>query len=614
MSRLFNRRTFRACLILGMLGVSLHLVPVQVANGAEKMLAESEKRIGRKIDDFSLLDPRGASISLSDTKDKKLVVVAFLGTECPVAKACGAKLAKLANEYEAKGVVFAAIFSNQQDTLAAIGQFAKQQEIKFACLKDPGNVIADRFGALRTPDLFVLDAERVVRYWGRIDDEFQVGVKKAKPGRRDLAEALDELLSDKKVSVPTTSVAGCIIGRVTQPDETSSITYSKQVSRIFQNRCVDCHRSGEVAPFALTSYQDAAGWAETIAEVVKAQRMPPWGADPKYGTFRNDCRLSDDEKQTIYDWVKAGAPEGKASDLPTPKKYTEGWRISTPDQVVHISDKAFHVPAEGEVKYQYFTVDPGFKEDKWIQAAECRAGNREVVHHMLVYVKPPEAVGEKAKPFEGRPALTLAKREGDFPTDWLVAMAPGSRPLLLPTGLAKKIPAGSKLVFQMHYTPNGKAQDDRSYLGLVFADPETVKREVMTWKAANPKFLIPPGNSDYKVEADYKFSKDTVLLAMFPHMHLRGKAFQYEAIYPDGKTEILLNVPKYDFNWQNSYEYSGLKIMPAGTRLHCTAWFDNSKENLANPNPLAFVRWGDQTWDEMMIGYFAMTPVAEAPK
>jgi hypothetical protein len=247
------------------------------------------------------------------------------------------------------------------------------------------------------------------------------------------------------------------------------------------------------------------------------------------------------------------------------------------------------------VRYQYFVVDPGFKEDKWVQAAECRPGNRAVVHHIIVAAGNRERVSQRLN--------------DELVSDWLAATAPGARPMILPTGLAKRIPAGSKLVFQLHYTPNGKAQEDRSSIGLIFADPATVKHEVVTQKAANPRFRIPPGDPNHKVEADYRFEEDSLMLALFPHMHLRGKSFLYTAHYPDGREETLLDVPRYDFSWQNGYEFAEAKRMPAGTRIHCVAHFDNSKENWANPDPTATVRWGDQTWEEMMIGYFDITPI-----
>jgi hypothetical protein len=287
--------------------------------------------------------------------------------------------------------------------------------------------------------------------------------------------------------------------------------------------------------------------------------------------------------------VKAGAQEGDKKDLPTPPTFVEGWRIGKPDQVIHMAARPFKVPARGEVKYQYFVVDPGFKEDKWIQAAECRPGNRAVVHHIIVAITP-----------GGRPSRAGAGLD----SDWLTATAPGAAPLILKEGMAKLIPAGSKLVFQMHYTPNGTPQEDKSSIGLVFADPKTVKKEVATQKAANTRLDIPPGAGNHRVEASFRFDRDSLMIALFPHMHLRGKSFSYEAIYPSGEREMLLDVPRYDFAWQNGYQLAEPKKMPAGTRIHCVAHFDNSDQNLANPDATARVRWGDQTWEEMMIGYF----------
>lgn len=556
----------------------------------ETVAGPKESSLGKKIDSLSLSDFGGKAWSLAEAKASKLVVVAFLGTECPLAGSYAARLVELQAKYAPQGVTFVGVDSNQQDSLAEMAHFARTQKVGFPFLKDPGNVVADQFAAERTPEVFVLDGERAIRYRGRIDDQFNYGVQRPKATRNDLAVALDELLAGKAVSVGETEGPGCRIGRVFKSQESSDITYSKQISRIFQNRCVECHRPGEIGPFSLTQYEDAVGWAEMIAEVVREQRMPPWHADPKHGKFANDARLSDDEKDQIFRWVEAGAPEGNKSDLPAPREFAEGWRIGKPDLVVKMSEKPFQVPARGEVAYKYFVVDPGFTEDKWIKAAECRPGNRAIVHHILVGIAPGSGRGA----------------HGDLDSAWLTATAPGARPLILPEGLGKLIPAEAKLVFQMHYTPNGTAQEDLSSVGFVFADPKTVRREVATHKAANPRFRIPAGDSNYKVEADYVFAKDSIMLALFPHMHLRGKSFSYTAIYPDGKEEVLLDVPRYDFNWQNSYEYPEPKRMPAGTRIHCVAHFDNSDQNLANPDSSKPVRWGDQTWEEMMIGYFDM--------
>ena len=577
----------------------LGLCPLS-AGAKEPAAAKKASLVGQKVAPFSLGDFRGKTWSLADFQESKVLVVAVTGTECPLMTQYGPRLAELAAKYEKQGVAFLGINANQQDSLSEIAAFAKKSKIEFPLLKDAGNKVADLLGAERTPEVFVLDAERVVRYHGRIDDQFTYGKGRDKPEQTWLATAIDELLAGKEVTTKEVAAIGCHIGRVLKPQTDSEVTYSKQISRIFQDNCVACHRPGEIGPFALTSYEESVGWAEMIDEVVSEQRMPPWHADPKHGKFANDARLSDEEKSLIHQWVAAGAPEGDRKDLPPPKQFAEGWQIGQPDQIVYMSDKPFNVPAKGEVRYQFFVVDPGFTEDKWIKAAECRPGNRSVVHHIIVGM---------ADNFRQR------KETAGVHSEFLTATAPGARPLSLTDGKAKLVPAGSKLVFQMHYTPNGTATTDRSSVGFIFADPAEVKHQVGTDKAANTGFRIPAGASNHKVEAYHSFQKDMVLLSLFPHMHLRGKAFRYTALYPDKTEEILLDVPHYDFNWQNGYVLAEPKQMPAGTRIHCEAWFDNSAENIANPDPKSSVRWGDQTWEEMMIGYFDATPaVAQAAK
>ncbi|HUG68456.1 MAG TPA: redoxin domain-containing protein [Pirellulaceae bacterium] len=550
------------------------------------------REIAQNIPKFSLADYRGKPWTSNDFDRSRVLVVAFLGTECPLVKLYAQRLQEMSSEFADRGVGFVGINSNQQDSLSELAHFAKTHEITFPLLKDPGNRAADQFGATRTPEVFVFDESRHLRYHGRIDDQYTYGVQRPKVEHEYLREAITALLANKTVAIAATETIGCLIGRITQPDPTSMVTYAKQISRILQRRCVECHREGEIAPFSLTSYDAASGWAEMIAEVIEQQRMPPWHASPEHGEFANDTRLTDEETALINDWVASGAPEGDPAELPPPRQFVDGWRIGEPDLIVKMSSKPFKVPAEGEVRYQYFSVDPGFTEDKWIQAAECRPGNRAVVHHIIVAAGSPEQAGRRA--------------HGNLGSDWLSASAPGARPLVLPVGMAKRIPAGSRLVFQMHYTPNGTAQEDLSSIGLIFADPRTVKREVVTQKAAEPRFEIPPGADSHEVTARMTFRQDALMLAMFPHMHLRGKSFRYTATYPDKREEILLDVPHYDFNWQNAYEFKEPKLMPAGTKLTCVAHFDNSAANLSNPDPTATVRWGDQTWEEMMIGYFDM--------
>jgi peroxiredoxin len=565
----------------------LALVPVVALAGTPQKASP----IGKTIANFQLRDYRGPEHSLSEFTDAKLAVVVFMGTECPVAKLYGPRLSELANEYASKGVKFVGISSNQQDSITVLTDYAREHKIPFPILKDVGNGVADQFGAIRTPEAFVLDPQRVIRYWGRIDDQYGVGYSRPKAEHRDLAAALDELLAGKPVSTPVTDASGCFIGRVQKPAKNGAITYSKHIAPILQKNCVGCHHEGEIAPFALTTYQEVIGWTDTIEEVLRQGRMPPWHANPAYGHFANDARLPDADKELVYQWIKDGAPEGDPKDLPKPVELVKGWRIPKPDVVISIP-KAFDVPATGEVQYQYIVVDPGFKEDKWVRAAEARPECRAVVHHILVFVLPPEGMKD---------------RRG-FGENWLAAAAPGTRPMILPEGRAKFIPAGSRLLFQIHYTPNGVAVKDQSSVALTFADPKTVKQEVIVDGVANPDLVIPARDANVRVEATKTIYQDSLLLDLMPHTHLRGKTFRYEAIYPDGKKEILLDLPKYDFNWQNTYVLAEPKLLPKGTQLHCVAYYDNSTHNKSNPNPDAEVRWGDQTWEEMMIGYYDMVP------
>lgn len=545
--------------------------------------------IGKKADNFSLPDYRGKVHSLSDYKDK-LVVLAFVGTECPLAKTYAPRLKSLAAEFEKQGVVFLGMDANQQDSLTEIGAYARVHEIAFPILKDNNNEIADKLGAVRTPEVFLLDKNHVVRYWGRIDDQygFKTGAGYVKPklNQRNLAEAIDQVLAGKEVSNPVVKADGCFIGRVAKAKPHGDVTYSKQIARIMEARCVECHRSGEVAPFTLGSYDDVVGWGETIREVVQEGRMPPWFADPKYGHFTNDARLSDEEKKQISDWVENGCPEGDAKDLPTPRTFATGWQMGEPDQVIYMRDKPYTVPAEGTIEYQFFSADPGWTEDKWIQATEARPGNRAIVHHIIVMV-----AAKDGNDGGGRGGI------GGY--------APGTPPNINPPGTALFVPAGSKLVFQMHYTSNGVQQDDRSMVGVRFADPKKVKQVVRGGLVGDTTFRIPAGDANFEVKAKHMFLKDTLLLNLTPHMHLRGKDFKYEAEYPDGTREVLLNVPHYDFNWQIRYSYKEPKLMPKGTRLHCTAHFDNSADNLANPDPSKEITFGDQTWEEMMFGFYS---------
>ncbi len=561
----------------------------------------AESPLGRQVENFQLQDFRGKEHALSDYRDSKLIVLVFLGTECPLAKLYGPRLATLAEEYEPRGVSFLGVNANVQDSITEIATYARVHGIHFPILKDAANRLADSVGAVRTPEVFVLDAEHKVRYSGRIDDQYGVGYVRAEPQRSDLKLALDELLAGKEVTTPVTEAVGCHIGRTKQPQPDSAVTYSSQIARILQNRCVECHRAGEIAPFALTDYEEVVGWAETIQEVVRDKRMPPWHASDEYGQFENGRQMPDEEKETIYAWVRAGAPEGDRQDLPEPRTWVTGWQLPRePDFVAPITDEPYRVPTEGEVRYQYFQIDPGFREDKWVDAVEIQPGNRAVVHHVLMFAGMEDDVRHD---FRG----------GAHGYDGI--FVPGQRVKAYPAGMARRIAAGSQLIFQVHYTPNGSEQTDQSRVGMTFVDPASVEYEVRTSSAVNSELRIPPWDANYRVEsASPRLPATARLLALSPHMHFRGKSFLYEAVLPGGERTTLLEVPRYDFNWQTAYRLAEPMELPQSTRLHCVAHFDNSDANPNNPDPTKTVRWGEQTWDEMMIGYFDYAvPVAARP-
>jgi peroxiredoxin len=545
-------------------------------------------KLGKKVADFKLKDTAGKTVALADYRDKKAVVVIFIGTECPINNAYTPRLAELSREFADKGVQFLAINSNRQDSAERVAEHAKKHALPFPVLKDPNNVVADALAAQRTPEACVFDKDGMIRYQGRIDDQLGVGFNRPKPTRRDLAEALEELLAGKTVSQATTPVAGCRIGRVAVARKTGEVTFAKHIAPLLQKHCQECHRAGQIGPMPLLDYDDASSWAETIREVVQEGRMPPWFADPRFGKFSNDRRLPDEDKDLLMRWLDQGTPRGDDKDLPPPKKFSTAWRIGQPDLILSMPED-FEVPAQspkGGIPYKHFTIDTNFTEDKWIERVEVHAGNPGVVHHVLVYIVPP---GRKFLP--GSPA-----------TPTLSGTAPGDTHTILQPGWAKRVPAGSKLVFQVHYTPNGTAGKDRSIIGMIFAK-KPPRFEVVTLPIFNWWFRIPPGADNYRVESNHTFKDDMQVIGFMPHMHLRGKDFLYEAVLPDGKKQTLLSVPNFNFGWQSAYRCTEPINLPKGSKIHCVAHFDNSTKNPNNPDPKATVTWGDQTWQEMMVGW-----------
>jgi hypothetical protein len=364
------------------------------------------------------------------------------------------------------------------------------------------------------------------------------------------------------------------------PVLSAAVTFHRDVTPVLQKHCQECHRAGEAAPMPLMTYADARPWAKAIKTAVLNGKMPPWSASPAHGRFRNDPSLTARERDILVQWADQGAVEGAAHEAPPPRPFTAGWRIGKPDLIIEMPEE-FEVPASGEIPYQFFRVDPGFTADRWVQALEVRPSERSVVHHAIV---------------------TTSRGGGWRGQEYLGGYAPGAVAQVWPQGQARLIRAGSDLIFQMHYTANGKVARDRTRIGLIFSS-QPVKQRVVALQASAYWLSIPPGAANHRTNSAAVMSEEVDLVGMRAHMHLRGKSFQFRAVYPTGESEILLDIPRYDFNWQPYYYLAQPKRLPRGTRIECTAHFDNSANNPANPDPTATVSWGPQTWEEMMIGW-----------
>ncbi len=402
-----------------------------------------------------------------------------------------------------------------------------------------------------------------------------------------------------------------------KPAATAAPTFYRDVLPILQQRCQSCHRPGEIAPQPFVTYEQTRPFAQAIRQAVAARKMPPWFADACCGRFRNDPSLSPQQTATLSAWAGAGAPAGDPHDAPPPPHWAEGWNIPQPDMVVRMPQPVA-IPAHGAVEYTYEIVPTGFTQDKWVRMSEVRPTARDHVHHAVVYIRPPHSKwlqhAPVGVPFTASTLTDPADRRGaEFTTaDLLLVYAPGSSPDRWPAGLAKLIPAGSDLVFQMHYTTNGHAAIDQSSIGLVFAK-EPPRQRVLTLQLNRHGLMIPPRTDNFEVEVQGTLPNDCTLLSFFPHMHLRGKRFEYNLIHRDGRVETLLKV-NWDFYWQLSYELAQPRFLKAGSKLQVIAWYDNSANNPHNPDPNATVVWGEQTWNEMMVGFFDVAVPAAMSK
>ncbi len=560
--------------------------------GAQR-LTPGDHRIGQMVPDMNLTDWHGQSFKLSEIEPYKALVIAFTNTTCPVCKKYAPTLATIEKETMVDGVRFLYVNPTASDKNEDIEQAIKTHGFQGKYARDNDGSLAMAVGAMKTTDVFVLDAKRTITYRGAVDDQYGFGFSTDAPKHNYLRKAIAATLAGELVTIAATSAPGCPLNLSSAAQSNVDITYHNRISRIVQNRCLDCHRDGGVAPFALSNYHEVSSQAGAIRQVLEKGVMPPWfAAPPKSGEpskFINDCSLSSTEKTALLTWLDSGLVEGEPKDAPVPRAFTTDWQIGKPDQILQVA-KPIAVKASGTMAYQNVTVDTGFTEAKYVKAVEVRPTARQVVHHILVFVIPPGNGGRSRNDDE------------DEASGFFAAYAPGYDALQFNDGYGKVIPAGSRLKFQIHYTPNGTATEDRPMIGFQFL--EKPPQHLLDVKGiAQPRLSIPPNASNHEVVATQVLPADATILAFFPHMHLRGKAFKYEAKLPTGETQVLLDIPRYDFNWQLSYRLAEPITFPKGTTIKAMAWYDNSDKNLANPDPNRTVRWGQQTSDEMMIGY-----------
>jgi hypothetical protein len=399
----------------------------------------------------------------------------------------------------------------------------------------------------------------------------------------------------QRIALATAMLA---LGSIGVAQAASSLTYTRDVAPILYKNCASCHRPGDIAPMPLLTYEQTRPWAKSIREKVSLGQMPPWhSADPR-GTFSNDRRLTDAEKETLISWANSGAAKGDPKDLPPAPVFSSDWEIGKPDMVLSMP-KAFDVPASGTINYQYFTIPTNFATDKWIQAIEVRPGTRSVVHHVLVFCREPGAEPKPAAfvPVVPVPPAGAPQNRPSGPGTLIATTAPGTNAMVFEPGSAIRIKAGSNLVFQIHYTANGTAASDLTSVGMIFA--KEPKLEIRTSAFVNAFLKLPPGADNEEVDSAIEFKQDVHITALFPHTHLRGKSWEYRLVYPDGRSEVVLSVPKYDFNWQTYYVFAKPLAVPKGARLEAKAHYDNSANNKFNPDPKIEVHWGEQTWQEM---------------
>ncbi len=543
----------------------------------------------KEVTDFALLDAKGRYVHLKQT-DARAVVLFFTANGCPIARQAIPRLKALDKRFEAENIAFWLVNSNSGDDRESIQKEAWEFHYgnRMPVLRDETQGVAAMLGVKRTGTAVCIDTKNwSVFYQGAIDDQLVEGAEKPAPTEKYLQTALNSFVAGKTIERPQTNARGCLISF----GDKEPVSYSKQVAPLIQNKCYGCHSPGNIGPIKMTSFGKVEGVADMIQEVLLSRRMPPWHADREYGSFVNDCSLTVEETRMLLRWVEQGAKKDDGGDpLTTATVPSKDWALGKPDVIVSLP-KVEEIPATGVLEYRHLQVVSPFDRDVWVKGIAVKPDNTRVVHHLILRAK--------------KHANDDNNNEDDaFLTGW----APGTPELFFPKGTGKLIKKGAILDFEMHYTTSGREEKDQSSVGIYLLDekPEMVLK---TKAALDLDLEISPGESTETVFARYGVKRDSLLFDMAPHMHLRGSWFRFEALYPNGKQETLLSVPKYDFKWQHNYRLKEPKRLPAGTWILCSGGFDNSSHNPANPNPKETVRWGEQSFEEMFIGFMSMAEI-----
>ena len=544
---------------------------------------------GQVVDNFRLLDQNGKSHELYYSSDMKAVVVMVHGNGCPIVRQALPALREIREQYQAQGVEFLLLNSNLQDKTDAVAAEAKEFNVDFPIMLDSAQLVGEALGVVRTSEVFVIDPKGwKLAYRGPMDD--RLSYEKQRPASKHyLTDALDSVIAGQPVKVAKADGVGCLVNFPERDNKTShaKISYSEQIGPLLVDKCMACHQTGGVGPWAMTSYDMVKGFAPMIREVVRTQRMPPWHADPHYGVWQNSRALTDDQRKLLVHWIEAGAPRGSGPDpLLKVKPDTSEWKHGKPDLVVEIP--AYDIPATGVIEYQYPKVKNPLGRDVWITAVEIHPGAKQAIHHIIAQ----------------DPVVLNGQQRGGNGGGNLAGFAPGMSPVVYPADTGVLFPKDADFVFQMHYTPNGQAVTDHSKVAFYFREADNPPKYPLHLTAlVDFRFQIPPGAKEYGTTVTRDVTRDMLVYNFMPHSHLRGKSGTMSVVYPDGKQEILLNVPKYDFSWQTVYEYQDPKKIPAGSKLVWNFNWDNSTQNPGNPDPSKTVKWGDQTFEEMGIGF-----------